>query len=77
MDISNDKQKKFHTRKSGYVYENENSKRDTECLLIAAIRTNYFEAKTDNKQQNIKCWLWGEKGATFTHIIKECTELAQ
>ena len=56
-------------------------KRKTKSLLIAAqnnaIKTNYFKAKIDKKQQNSKCWLCGDKDETINHIISECSILAQ
>ena len=54
MDISSDKQAKYHTSKLGHGKE-------IESLLIAtqnnAIRTNYIEAKIEKTQENNKCRL--------------------
>ena len=42
-----------------------NLKRETEFLLIAAqnnvIRTNHIKAKSDDRQHNIKCELYGDR----------------
>ena len=58
-----------------------NFKRETESLLMAAqngaIRTNHIKARIDKTQQNCKCRLCGDRDETITHIIRECTKLAQ
>ena len=58
-----------------------NIERETESLLIAAqdnaIKTNPAKARIDKTQQNSKCRLCGDRDETITHIISECSELAQ
>ena len=58
-----------------------NFKRETESLLIAAqnnaVRTNHIKARIDKMQQNSKCRLCSDKDETITHIISECSKLAQ
>ena len=58
-----------------------NLKRETESILIAAqnnaIRTNHIKARIDNTQQNSKCRLCGDRDETISHIISECSKLAQ
>ena len=53
-------------------------KRERESLLIAAqdnaVRTNPIKARIDKTQQNSKC---GDRDETITHIISECSKLAQ
>ena len=60
---------------------NENLKRETESLLIAAqnnaIRTNFIKARIDKMQQNSKCWLCGNRDEMINLIINECSKLAQ
>ena len=59
---------------------NQNFKRKTESLLIAAqnnaIRTNHIKARIDKTQQNSRCRLCGERDDTINHIISECSKLA-
>ena len=58
-----------------------NFKRETESLLIAtqnkAIRTNHIKARINKMQQNSKCRRCGDRDETITHIISECSKLAQ
>ena len=58
-----------------------NLKRETESLLIAAQdnvkRTNHIKARIDKTQQNSKCRLCGDRDETISHIISECSKLAQ
>ena len=58
-----------------------NFKRETESLRIAAqnnaIRTNHIKARIDKTQQNSKCRLCSDRDETITHIISECSKLAQ
>ena len=58
-----------------------NLERETESLLIAAqenaIRTNHIKARIDKTQQNSKCRLCGDRVETISHIISECSKLAQ
>ena len=53
MDISREKQK-FHKKRAEHGLLNENLKKETESLLIAAqndtIRTNYIKVEIDNLQ---------------------------
>ena len=59
----------------------ESFKRETESLLMAvqnnAIKTNHIKARIDKTQQNSKCRLCGDKKETISHIISECSKLAQ
>ena len=58
-----------------------NLKRETESLIIAAmdnaIRTNHIKTRIDKTQQNGKCRLCGDRDETISHIISECSKLAQ
>ena len=49
------------------------TKRETESLLIAAqinaIRTNYIKAKIDDKQQNNRCSLYGDRNKNKKGLI--------
>ena len=58
-----------------------NFKRQTEYLLIAAqnnaIRANHIKARIDKTQQNCKYRLCGDTDETTSHIIRECSKLAQ
>ena len=58
-----------------------NFKKETESLLTAAqnnaIRTNHIKVRIDKTQQNIKCRLCGDRDETISHIISECSKLAQ
>ena len=58
-----------------------NFKRETESLQIAAqdsaIRTNHIKARIDKTKKNSKCRLCGDRDETITHIISECSKLAQ
>ena len=71
-DVSNEKT---------WIWQRENIKRETECLLIAAqnnaIRTNHIKARIDKTQQNNKCKLCGDRDETINYIISECSKLAQ
>ena len=59
----------------------ENFKKETESLLIAAqdnaVRPNHIKARIDKTQQNSKCRLCSDRDETITHIINECSKLAQ
>ena len=65
MDISNDKQAKFHTL--------DRIKRETESLLIIArnntIRINNIKVKIDKMPKISKCGLCGDRDETINHII--------
>ena len=39
--------------------------------------TNHIKARRDKTQQNNKCRLCGDRDETVTHIISECSKLAQ
>ena len=56
-------------------------RRETEFPTIAAqnnaIRTNYIKARIDKTQQNSKCRLCGDRNEIISHIISECSKLAQ
>ena len=58
-----------------------NFKRETESLLIVAqnnaIITKHIKVRIDKTQQNRKCGLWGDRDETISHIISECSKLAQ
>ena len=51
-----------------------NIKRETESLLMAAIRTNHIKARIDKTQQNSKCRLCSDRD--HNHIISGCSKLA-
>ena len=70
MDISSDKQVILPSRRREYGLE-KNLKRGTEALLMAA------QVKIDNKQQNIKCRLCGNRDETVNHTINEHGKLSQ
>ena len=59
MDTSSDKLMRLHMRRPEHGYKGESP-------LIAtqnnSIRTNYIIAKVDNKLQNRKCMLCGDRG---------------
>ena len=59
----------------------ENLNRETDSLLIAAqnnaIRTNHIKARIDKTLQNSKCWFCGHRKEMASHIINECSKLAQ
>ena len=56
-------------------------KRETESLVIAAqdqaLRTNYRKAKVEKSGQPATCRMCKEKDETVSHIISECSKLAQ
>ena len=56
-------------------------KRKTESLLIVAqnnvIKTNHIKARIDKTQQNSKCWLCCDRDEMISHIIIECSKLAE
>ena len=58
-----------------------NLKRETEFFLIAAqnnaIRINHIKARIDKTQQNNKCRLCSDRDEMISHIISECSKLAQ
>ena len=58
-----------------------NFKKETEYLFIAAqdnaTRTNHIKARIDKTQQNNKCRLCVDRDETISHIISECSKLAQ
>ena len=58
-----------------------NLKRETESLLKATqnntIRPNHIKVRIDQTQQNRKCRLCCDRDETITHIISECSKLAQ
>ena len=43
----------------------------------SAIRTNHIKARIDQRQQNRKCRLCGDRDETINHIMSECSKLAQ
>ncbi len=70
-------------KNSKRVYNNDNNnnlKRETESLLIAAqdnaIRTNHIKARIDKTQQNNKCRLCDDRDEMINHIISEGSKLA-
>ena len=54
----------------------KNFKRETEPLLMAAIRNNHIKARIDKTQQNSKCRLCGDRDETINHIISKSSKLA-
>ena len=55
----------------------QKGKLEFSLLQHKATRTNYVEAKIDDKQQNIKCMLCREKDETTNHIVSEISKLAK
>ncbi|XP_067945076.1 uncharacterized protein [Watersipora subatra] len=56
-------------------------KRATESLIIAAqdqaLRTNYRKAKIEKSTNDLKCILSKQKDKTVSHIVSECSKIAQ
>ena len=56
-------------------------KRETESLIMAAqeqaIRTNLIKAKIDKTQQESKCRICGQSDESVSHILSECSKMAQ
>ena len=56
-------------------------KKETESLLTAAqdqaLPTNYIRNMIDKQNVSPMCCLRGERQETVSHIVTECTELAQ
>ena len=42
-----------------------------------AIKTNHIKASIDKTEQNSRCRLCGDRDETISHIINECSKLAQ
>ena len=67
--------------KSWLWLQNGDLKKGTEALLMAAqeqaIRTNYVKHHIDKSRDSPTCRMCGEKGETVSHIICECSKLAQ
>ena len=55
--------------------------RVTEALIIAAqdqaLRTNYIKATIDKSQIDAKCRMCRDKNETVSHIVSDCSKLAQ
>ena len=55
--------------------------RETESLIMAAqeqaIRTNLIKAKIDKTQQESKCRMCGQSDESVSHILSECSKMAQ
>ena len=56
-------------------------KRQTESLIIAAqdqaLGTNYRKAKIEHSRESVMCRMRKTSDETVTHIISECSKLAQ
>ena len=56
-------------------------KRETKSLIIAAqdqaLRTNYRKAKIEKNTNILMCRLCKEKEETVSHIVSECSKIAQ
>ena len=56
-------------------------KRETESLIIAAqdqaLRTNYRKATIEKSTNILMCRLCKEKEETVSHIVSECSKIAQ
>ena len=56
-------------------------KKETEGMLMAAqdqaLRTNYIKKITDCKDVSPMCRLCGDREETISHIVAECSKLAQ
>ena len=63
------------------VAKNGDLKAGTEALLMAAqeqaIRTNYVKYRIEKSRDSLTCRMCGEKWETVSHIISECSKLAQ
>ena len=81
MDIWSVKQVKSHTRKLRHGLEKEIIRKETESLLIAAqkntMKTKYVKERIDKTQQNSMWISSGDRNETISHIISECSLLAQ
>ena len=68
-------------KKSWLWLKNGDLKKGTEALIMAAqeqaIRTNYVKHHIDKSRDSPSCRMCGEKGETVSHIICECSKLAQ
>ena len=77
MDISSKKTGKIAYRKTWLRKVNiKRNKSSFQNSKNNAIRTNYIKAKIDNRRQNSKCRLCGDKDETVMYI-KDCNKLAQ
>ena len=78
MDILNDEQAAFQTRKRRLGFK-VNLKRETETLVIAtqnnATGTNNIKTRTHKTQKNSICRLCGDRHEMIKHIIRECSKL--
>lgn len=56
-------------------------KRETESLIVAAqdqaLRTNYRKARIEKSSNDPKCRLCKEKDETVSHLVSECSKIAQ
>jgi len=56
-------------------------KRETESLIVAAqdqaLRTNYRKARIEKSTNDPKCRLCKERDETVSHLISECSKIAQ
>jgi hypothetical protein len=56
-------------------------KRETESLIVAAqdqaLRTNYRKTKIEKTSNDPKCRLCKEKDETVSHLVSECSKIAQ
>ena len=67
--------KRHLTRENLDVAKKGNFKRETESLLTAsqnnAMGTNHIKTGIDKTQQNIRCWLYGDRDEIINHIISD------
>ena len=76
MDISSDKQRKYHTRKLEHGLEKETLSEKLIAVQNDAIRTKHVKARICKKQENI-CRLCIDRSEMINHITSECSKLGQ
>ena len=71
----------FSLKKSWQWLKRGCLKRQTESRLIAAqdkaLGINYRKARIERSRESAKCRMYKEKDETVTHLISECSKLAQ
>ena len=71
----------FSLKKSWQWLKRGCLKRQTESLLKAAqdqaLGTNYRKARIERSRESAKCRMCKEKDETVTHLVSECSKLAQ